>query len=266
MPARVSRPIFMGATWVFALLVGAAIGTAITSAIVGRQSTEEVPSDFNTRISAAREEARTALEKATNEANIAIAAARTETEEAVAEAAKARADAGNAVAEAAKVRAEEKKAVAEAVRANERAAELEREAAQARTEKEELKATLGWRALPPAVVAQLTEALAAKPSKVTIQYTNGDTEALYFALQMSNIFATANWQATMLGVTVQGTIIFGIFVPDSPSPSTTVIRDALSSANVVFVTIELPPRAIESHGDTIDNAALLFVGSKPLPR
>jgi hypothetical protein len=252
MPARVSRPIFMGATWVFALLVGAAIGTAITSAIVGRQSTEEVPSDFNTRISAAREEARTALEKATNEANIAIAAARTETEEAVAEAAKARADAD--------------KAVAEAVRANERAAELEREAAQARTEKEELKATLGWRALPPAVVAQLTEALAAKPSKVTIQYTNGDTEALYFALQMSNIFATANWQATMLGVTVQGTIIFGIFVPDSPSPSTTVIRDALSSANVVFVTIELPPRAMESHGDTIDNAALLFVGSKPLPR
>jgi hypothetical protein len=252
MPARVSRPIFMGATWVFALLVGAAIGTAITSAIVGRQSTEEVPSDFNTRISTAREEARTALEKATNEANIAIAAARTETEEAVAEAAKARADAD--------------KAVAEAVRANERAAELEREAAQARTEKEELKATLGWRALPPAVVAQLTEALAAKPSKVTIQYTNGDTEALYFALQMSNIFATANWQATMLGVTVQGTIIFGIFVPDSPSPSTTVIRDALSSANVVFVTIELPPRAMESHGDTIDNAALLFVGSKPLPR
>jgi len=252
MPAWVSRPIFMGATWVFALLVGAAIGTAITSAIVGRQSTEEVPSDFNTRISAAREEARSALEKATNEANIAIAAARTETE--------------NAIAEAAKARVEGENAVAEAATANERAAELEREAAQARTEKEELKATLGWRALPPAVVAQLTEALAAKPSKVTIQYTNGDTEALYFALQMSNIFATANWQATMLGVTVQGTIIFGIFVPDSPSPSTTVIRDALSSANVVFVTIELPPRAMESHGDTIDNAALLFVGSKPLPR
>jgi hypothetical protein len=252
MPARVSRPIFMGATWVFALLVGAAIGTAITSAIVGRQSTEEVPSDFNTRISAAREEARSALERATNEAKIAITAARTETE--------------NAIAEAAKARVEGENAVAEAATANERAAELEREAAQARTEKEELKATLGWRALPPAVVAQLTEALAAKPSKVTIQYTNGDTEALYFALQMSNIFATANWQATMLGVTVQGTIIFGIFVPDSPSPSTTVIRDALSSANVVFVTIELPPRAMESHGDTIDNAALLFVGSKPLPR
>jgi hypothetical protein len=252
MPARVSRPIFMGATWVFALLVGAAIGTAITSAIVGRQSTEEVPSDFNTRISAAREEARTALEKATNEANIAIAAARTETEKAIAEAAKAR--------------AEEKKAVAEAVRANDRAAELEREAAKASNEKEKLKANLGWRALPPAVVAQLTDALAAKPSQVTIQYTNGDTEALYFALQMSNILAKANWQVTMLGVTVQGTIIYGVSVPDSQSPSTTVIRDALSSANVEFVTTDLPPRAMESHGDTIDNAAVLFVGSKPLPR
>jgi hypothetical protein len=123
----------------------------------------------------AREEAKTALDKSTNEANIAIAAGRTETEKATAEAVKARAEAD--------------KAIAEAVRINARAAELEGEVAKARNEKEELKANLGWRALPAAVVAQLIDTLAAKPSQVTIQYTNGDTEALYFALQMSNIFA-----------------------------------------------------------------------------
>jgi hypothetical protein len=264
--ARISRPTFVGATWVFALLIGAVIGAAITSEIVERRATEKTRSDFNTRISAAREDARTAIEKATNDANIAIAEARTETIKAVAEAAKARADADKAVVEAARVRAEGERAVEDAVRANERAAELERDAAKARNEKEELKASLGWRVLSPTIVAHLTDALAAKPSQVTIQYTNGDSEALYFALQMTNIFAKANWQATMLGVTVPDTIIFGISVPDSPSPSTTVIRDALNFANVEFVTSDLPPRARDSNGDTIDNAAVLFVGSKPLPR
>ncbi len=266
MSAWVSRPIFIGATWVVAVFVGAGIGAAITSAIVGRQSTEEARSDANTRISVARDEARTALEKATNEANIAITAARTETEKVVAEAVKVRAETEKAVAEAARARTETEKSIEEAAKANGRAAELEREAAKARQEKEELKTTLGWRALPPTVVAQLTDALATKPSQVTIQYTNGDTEALYFALQVSNIFAKANWQATMLGVTMQGTIMFGVFVPDSPSPSTAVIRDALGSANVEFVTTDLPPRTMESHGDTIDDAAVLFIGSKPLPR
>lgn len=292
MSAWVSGPIFIGASWAIATFVGVAIGVAITLEIVRERSTKEADSDGNARISIVREAARAALEKATSEANIAIAAARTQAEKAAAEAARAHteteiataeaararteaetavADAArahteieNAAAETARARAEAEIVVAEAAKANRRAAELEREIALARQEKEKIKTSPGWRALPPTVVAQLVDALASKPSKVTIQYTNGDTEALYLALQLSNVFARANWQATMLGVTMQGKIMFGVIVPDSPSPSTGVIREALGSVNIEFVTVNLQPMAKESNGDTIDNAAVVFVGTKPL--
>jgi hypothetical protein len=161
-------------------------------------------------------------------------------------------------------------AAAETARANaaaatERAKALEKEAEQARLEQEKLKAQLAWRVLPKKVTKTLENLLARTPSKINIQHVANDPEALYLAIQFSNIFGAAGWQVQMLSVTMAGTVVFGIFIPDNPSEITATVRNAFNQANIGYSADKLPPPGF-SFGGTIENAPILFIGSKPIRR
>jgi hypothetical protein len=149
----------------------------------------------------------------------------------------------------------------ETAQANERAAELANEAAQARAEQERLKAQLAWRTLSPQVLSQLEEPLSRHPGKINVQHVANDPESLYLAIQFANLFGKANWQVQMLSVTMMGAAVFGLFLPDSTSADTAVIRGIFQTAHVDFATGALP-QATMAMGGTIQDAPILFVGSK----
>jgi hypothetical protein len=145
-------------------------------------------------------------------------------------------------------------------------ATLEKETADAKLEQEKLKSRLAWRILPPEIEGQLHAALAANIGRVNIEYVANDTETLYFAIQLANIFGRANWQVGFLAATLQGVMLFGIFVPDSESTSTALVRVALTSAHVGFSPDALPNVGATGSGSSIPNAAVLFIGSKSPPK
>jgi hypothetical protein len=234
--------VFIVSTIVAAVLGGIGIGAAFVSAIVGYQLTE----------------------MSLGEANERIAVADARGEEAKAQVEKAQADIARANAEIAGARQQTAALERETASAKERTAALEKEAAQARTEQERLKAQLAWRTLPPVMTAELERHLSQKPLSVNIQHIANDTEALYLAIQLGNIFGKAKWQVAMLATTHAGAVIFGIWVPDSPSPGTAVIRDALRAVGISFST-DTPPPAGMGFGGSLEGAATLLVGSKPIP-
>ena len=68
-----------------------------------------------------------------------------------------------------------------------RAAGLEKEAATARLETEKLKQVVAWRTLSPDVRAKLDKVLASKPASVNLRYMDGDPEAMYLGVQMTEV-------------------------------------------------------------------------------
>jgi len=169
-------------------------------------------------------------------------------------------------------RAEASKANAEVARANEaiaaahvRASSLENEAAQARLEQERLKAQLAWRVLSPEMATKLEGILSAHPSSINIQHVANDAEALYLAIQFANIFTKAHWQMGMLSVTTAGAVIFGLWIPDSPSAAPENVRRAFTAVGLSFATGAFPSASF-SIGGTLPDAPILFVGSKPTPQ
>jgi hypothetical protein len=168
-------------------------------------------------------------------------------------------------------RAEASKANAEVARANEaiatenaRASAMENDAAQARLEQERLKAQLAWRVLPPQIANSLERQLSQKPGKINIEHVANDTEALYLAIQIANVFGKAGWQTGMALVTIAATVAFGLWVPDSQSPLTQEVRSALASVGIGFSTGTLPAAGM-AFGNSVAGAPTLFVGSKPIP-
>jgi len=140
-----------------------------------------------------------------------------------------------------------------------------KEALQARIEQERLKAQFAWRVLPNEISADLERHLSQHPGKINVQYVANDPEALYFAIQFANIFVNAKWEVQMLAMQIAGTAIFGIWIPDSPSPDTAIARDAFGAARIGFSSDVLPRGGI-GFGGAIENAAILFVGSKVIPQ
>ena len=152
-----------------------------------------------------------------------------------------------------------------AAKANERAASLERDAAQAKLETERLKSQLAWRSLPQNLENLFSNALSNHAGKVNIQHVANDTEAQYFAIQLANIFGRAGWEVGLSSVSMSGVAIFGIWVPDTKSPSTQTVRNALGAIGIGFSTQALPVGGAGfSSGSTIADAPILFIGSKPI--
>ena len=119
--------------------------------------------------------------------------------------------------------------------ADERSKGLALEAENAKLETERLKAQMAWRTIPHDISAKLKEILSTTPAKVNIQHVANDPEALYLAIQIANIFGEAKWEVQMLAVTMAGSLVFGIFVPDNQSPETSFeFIQALVKCKLIF--------------------------------
>jgi ABC-type multidrug transport system fused ATPase/permease subunit len=146
--------------------------------------------------------------------------------------------------------------------ANLRAAKLEKEAANARLETERLKESIAWRTLSQESALALEKVLTSKPGSVNLRYMDGDPEALFLAIQISQILGKAKWQIAPGAVKPSNTIVFGISLPDNSSPDTQTLRDAFSTAKIPFSTSELPASGVSFSISTIQGAPTLMVGSK----
>lgn len=145
--------------------------------------------------------------------------------------------------------------------ADERSKGLALEAENAKLETERLKAQMAWRTIPHDISAKLKEILSTTPAKVNIQHVANDPEALYLAIQIANIFGEAKWEVQMLAVTMAGSLVFGIFVPDNQSPETSLIYSGFSQVQIDFSQDPLPPAGM-GFGGSIPNAPIVFIGSK----
>jgi hypothetical protein len=242
--------VFRWATILALMLGGLTATAAFISVWVGYQLTSGVQQEANRRVSEIQAEAARANEAAAK-AN----------ERAAIEAARAQAEAGHANAGAnisiAKINAE----LAEA---RKQTAMLEREASQARLEQLRLKALLAWRTLSPSAASALRSQLSATPAKINIEYVHSDVESQYFAVQIANTFVDARWNVAMVGVVYDGSLVFGMAVPDSRSPETVLVRKAFEATGIEFDARDVP-RSARVHGTRIDTSASIFVGSKPAP-
>jgi hypothetical protein len=152
-----------------------------------------------------------------------------------------------------------------AARLEKEAAEARRDAAQARLEQERLRAQLAWRTISPEATTRLQTILAKNPGKINVQHVANDPEALYLAIQIANIFGQAKWQVQMLAMTMAGTVVFGLWIPESEASDLTNVRDAFRAVRTSFSTDKLPPAGI-SFGGAFPDAPIVFVGSKPIPQ
>lgn len=147
-----------------------------------------------------------------------------------------------------------------------RAAELEKEAANARLETEKIKEVVAWRALPPTVASELEKTLSAKPGSVNLRYTDGDPEALFLAIQISQILTQAHWKFAPGAVKPANAIVFGFVLPDANGVDAQTLREAFSAAKVPFTRGPLPQSGISFSISTIAGAPTLMVGSKEPPK
>jgi hypothetical protein len=151
--------------------------------------------------------------------------------------------------------------------ANVRAKELENEAAAARLETEKIKGVVAWRSIKPEVASLLRATLSAKPGSVNLRYTDGDPEALFLAIQISNVLAAAKWQVAPGALKIGNSLIFEFLLPDNGSPDAQTLREAFASANVPFST-QLPQSntMTGSNISMIRGAPMLIVGSRQPPQ
>jgi len=178
----------------------------------------------------------------------------------------AKAELGKASAEIADAKRQAADLDKQAAAAKERTAALEKETAQAKLEQEKLKAQLAWRILPADVAQRLQQELAKAPGSVNIKHISNDTEALYLAIQIGNIFSQAKWKVAMTSVTIPGTVVFGVWVPNVADAleSVEAARSAFSSANIGFSADTPPPEGM-GFGSSLGQAATVLIGSKPVP-
>jgi hypothetical protein len=161
-----------------------------------------------------------------------------------------------------KARDESKEEIA---KANERARSLEKETAQARLETENLKARVSWRTIPPDSAATLERVLASSPGVVNLRYTDGDAEAMYLAIQISNVFAKAKWRVAPGSLKSANTLHVGISLPNSEGESAQVLRRAFSIAGIPFSENAVTEDGVSFNIVEIPGAPILMVGIKPPP-
>lgn len=149
--------------------------------------------------------------------------------------------------------------------ANERAAKLESEAATAKLETEKLKQVVAWRTISPESTVELEKVLSDKPGKVNLRYTDGDPEALFLAIQVSQILAKAKWQVAPGSLKFANALQFGIALPDSAGVDAQTLRSAFVAAKISFSTAPLLPMGAAFSIATIPGAPTLMIGSRMPP-
>lgn len=147
-------------------------------------------------------------------------------------------------------------------KANERAAALESEAAAAKLETEKLKQVVAWRIIPSESAVELEKVLSDKPGMVNLRYTDGDPEALFLAIQISQILGKAKWQIAPGSEKFANAIQFGIAIPNSSGSDAQTLRSAFKAAKITFSTGPLPPAGASFSVSTIPGAPTLMIGSR----
>jgi hypothetical protein len=91
---------------------------------------------------------------------------------------------------------------------------------------------------------------------------DGDPEALFLAIQISQILSKAHWKVAPGAVKPDNAIVFGIGLPDVAGVDVQTLRVAFSAAKVPFSTNALPPAGVSFSISTIEGAPILMIGSK----
>jgi hypothetical protein len=154
----------------------------------------------------------------------------------------------------------------ETSKANVRAAGLEKEAANARLETEKLKGVVAWRTISAKQGDELINTWSLKPGSVNLYWQDGDPEALFFAIQLSNVLQRSHWNVVALAMKPNNGILFELIVPPVAGTDADSLRSGLVTAKIPFSAVH--PAAIQtgfmSSGSGVgnSNAPLLIVGSR----
>ena len=143
-----------------------------------------------------------------------------------------------------------------------RAAELEKEAANARLETEKIKAVVTWRTISASNTAELERVLAAKPGSVNLRWQDGDPEALFLAIQISQILGRAKWKIAPGSFKPANSILFGVVVPPESGTDADTLREALAAAHIAYSSVPVSQEGASFNVSTIEGAPFLMIGSR----
>lgn len=154
----------------------------------------------------------------------------------------------------------------ESAQANARASDFENQAAQARLEAEKIKQAVAWRTIPEDVTRSLISELSAHKGSVNLRWTNGDPEAMFVAIEFSQILGKAGWKIGS-GASTMRLLPFGIHIPNDDSADGKALRAAFEKVHIQFSAEPWPSNAfgLEFAVERIPNAPELYIGSRPPP-
>jgi hypothetical protein len=233
---------FIWATLVAAVCGGVGVGAAFIAGMVGYQVTEfslqkgrDAVTDANERISEARIDADKKIAFAREEAKVEV-----------------------------------EKAHAEIAKANVEIETAKRDAENARLEQERLKAQLAWRTIEPRQLEMMRANLADARGTVFLEYAENDPEAIYFSIQIANLFNDrARWQVGVGTVAYPTALVFGLFIRGSEGNETLrQIRSAFTAAGIGFSSDPPPNVSMMTRSGSAplgNEDALISIGSKRPP-
>jgi len=150
----------------------------------------------------------------------------------------------------------------EIARLNAQAKQLEKEAANARLDTEKLKTVVAWRTLSAEQNSELKNVLSQKPGAVNLRWMDGDPEALFLAIQISQILQKAKWNVAAGALKPANSIAFGVVLPPDTRNDAQTLREALTAARIAFSSVPLPAGGLSLNVSTISDAPVLLIGSR----
>jgi hypothetical protein len=152
----------------------------------------------------------------------------------------------------------------ETAQADERAAKLEKDAAAANERAAEIMKATAWRQFQPDQAEKLRQVLAAHTGKAVVAWVSNDSESFSLAAQFLPMLESAHWEIRTSARTYAGSLIFGIWVPDTEgaTASTNALRAALAAAGYRVATDKLPPESMSFAQEAGADFATILFGSK----
>jgi hypothetical protein len=104
--------------------------------------------------------------------------------------------------------------------------------------------------------------LSQNPGGVNLRWIDGDPEAQFLAVQLSQIFGRAKWQVGAGGVKPSNGILFGIVMPPASGVDADAIREALAAGKIRYSAVPVSQTGIHFNVSNVPNAPFLMVGSR----
>ena len=139
---------------------------------------------------------------------------------------------------------------------------LDAESAKSRLETEKLKAVVAWRTISTAQNTELEKVLSEGHGSVNLRWTDGDPEALFLAIQISQVLQKAKWQVAAGSFKPANRILFGLILPPDAGKDADTLRQAFSAAHLSFSSVPVPQDGASFNVSTIAGAPILMIGSR----